>query len=156
MEFAELAKTDAAGIRGMRAALCAHLGESPCFMRSPPADVEKQLARAEARDSRLFAALRSAEPIAFIEVAGEGEHFATRDGSVESICGAYCLPEHRGRGVMQGLLNYAIAQMKAAGASSLGVDFESFNLAASAFWLRHFTAYSYSVTRRIDKCALAR
>jgi len=153
--FAELAKTEVAKVRGMRAALSAHLGESPCFMRSSPANFEKSLARAEARDSRLFAALCGAEPIAFIEVTDEGEHFATCDDSVENICGAYCLPEHRGKGVMQGLLNYVIARLKASGASSLGVDFESFNLESNAFWLKHFTAYSYSVTRRIDECALA-
>ena len=101
----------------------------------------------------MFVALHNGLPIAFIEVKDDGEHFATRESSMQNICGAFCLPAYRGKGIMQGLLNHVIAQLKA---DSLGVDFESFNLSASGFWLKHFTAYTYNVTRRIDECALMR
>jgi GNAT superfamily N-acetyltransferase len=73
---------------------------------------------------------------------------------MQNICGAFCLPVYRGKGIMQGLLNHVITQLKVDKVNSLGVDFESFNLSASGFWLKHFTAYIYSVTRRIDECAL--
>ncbi len=33
----------------------------------------------------------------------------------------------------------------------MGVDFESFNPTAYGFWLKHFTAYTYSVVRRVDE-----
>ena len=55
---------------------------------------------------------------------------------------------------MQGLLNHVITQLKTDAAISLGVDFESFNLPSNRFWLKHFTAYTSTVTRRIDECAL--
>jgi hypothetical protein len=51
-------------------------------------------------------------------------------------------------------LNYVITQLKSEGFESLGVDFEGFNPTASGFWLKYFTAYTNSVTRRIDECAL--
>ena len=70
------------------------------------------------------------------------------------LCSALVLPEHRGKGIFQGLLNYAITKLKAEGFDSLGVDFESFNPTASGFWLKYFTAYTKSVVRRIDECAL--
>jgi GNAT superfamily N-acetyltransferase len=73
---------------------------------------------------------------------------------MKNICGAYCLQEYRGKGIFQGLLNYAITTLKAEGFETLGVDFESFNPTASGFWLKYFTAYTSNVVRRIDECAL--
>jgi len=153
VSFEELTKSDVAKIRDMRNALSTHLGESPCFMRSSPVERERWIARAEARDSRLFIAVYNAEPIAFIEVHDSGENFASDDKSMKNICGAYCLPQYRGKGIMTGLLNYVITHINSGEINSLGVDFESFNLPANGFWLKYFTAYTYSVTRRIDECA---
>ena len=152
--FSELAKTEVAKVRGMRGALAAYLGESPSFMRWSDDFLKDWLARAEARNSHLFIAELGAEPIAFIEVMDDGENFATYNDDMRSICGAFCLSQYRGKGVMQGLLNYVIVQLGAKGFSSLGVDFESFNPSASGFWLKYFTAYGYTVVRRIDECAL--
>jgi len=160
--FNEIVQSDAAVLRDLRTALNQHLGESPCFMRSSQAQEEDWIVRAEGRDSRLYAAYESGlvSPVAFIEVTADGENFATEDDTMLNICGAFCLPTHRGKGIMQGLLNYVITQLKAGDATKnitcLGVDFESFNLSSNAFWLKHFTAYTYSVTRRIDECALRR
>jgi len=71
-----------------------------------------------------------------------------------NVCGAYCQPEYRGKDIFQGLLNHVIVTLKAEGYESLGVDFESFNPTANAFWSKYFTAYANSVVRRIDECAL--
>jgi len=150
--FEEL--TDSTKISDMRKALSIHLGESPCFMRSSDEDSEKWLDRAESRDSREFIAVFNGLPIAFVEVTDDGENFATWKDSMLNICGAFCLPEYRGKGVMQGLLNHVIKQIKTDEVTSLGVDFESFNLSSNGFWLKHFTAYTFSVTRRIDECAI--
>lgn len=65
-----------------------------------------------------------------------------------------CLPEYRGRDIYPNLLNYAIDKLAGEGYKLLGVDFESFNPTAYGFWLKHFTAYTKSVVRRIDECAL--
>ena len=150
--FGELAKGEESKVREMRRALSDHLGESPCFVGSP-ADFENWIVRAETRDSQLFVALQDAEPIAFIEVTEDGESFASGHDSMRNICGAFCMPEHRGKGVMQGLLNYVITQMRANGFDALGVDFESYNPESSGFWLKYFQAYGYTVFRRIDECA---
>ncbi|MCL2388313.1 MAG: GNAT family N-acetyltransferase [Defluviitaleaceae bacterium] len=152
--FEELANPDVIKeIRNMKNALSIHLGESPCFMRSSPADRESWIARTESRESRLFTAMYNGLQIAYIDVKNDGENFATWEGSVQNICGAFCLPEYRGKGIMQGLLNHVITQMKSDKVSSLGIDFESFNLSSNGFWLKHFTSYASSVTRRIDECA---
>ncbi|MCL1998568.1 MAG: GNAT family N-acetyltransferase [Turicibacter sp.] len=152
--FNELAKENVMVIREMRKSQAAHLGESPCFMRSSDEDIEKWLNRAEGRKSRIFIAMKADKPIAFIEITDDGETFASEADSMMNICGAYCLPEHRGKGIVQGLLNYAINVLKTEGYESLGVDFESFNPTANGFWLKYFTAYTNSVVRRIDECAL--
>ncbi|MCL2672698.1 MAG: GNAT family N-acetyltransferase [Clostridiales bacterium] len=155
IRFDELAQSDAAKIRDMRIALSVHLGESPCFMRASTSERESWIARAEARDSRLFTASDSGAPIAYIEVTEDGENFATWEEDMKNICGAYCLPAYRGKGIMQALLNYVITKLQAEDLHNLGVDFESFNLTSNGFWLKHFTAYTHSVTRRIDECAIA-
>lgn len=152
--FDELEKTDVTIIREMRKLQAVHMGESPCFMCSSPDDVQNWLNRAETRDSRLFTASQAEKSIAYIEITDNGENFATEDGNMKNIRGAFCLPEYRGKGVAQRLLNYVISRLKSEGHNSLGVDFESFNPTASGFWLKHFTAYTNSVVRRIDECAL--
>jgi len=151
--FSELAKSDVAKVRELRHALNNHLGESPCFMAAVSANFDSWIVRAEGRNSRVFAAWYTgqAEPVAFIEVTDDGENFATLHDSMLNICGAFCLPQHRGKGIMQGLLNHVISQLQGGAVTRLGVDFESFNLESNAFWLKHFTAYTYSVTRRIDE-----
>jgi GNAT superfamily N-acetyltransferase len=151
--FTELAKKDVTMIREMRKLHVVHLGNSPCFMRSAPDDAEKWLNRAEKRDSKVFVAMQTDKPIAYIEIRADGETFASEVSGMMNICGAFCLPEYRGKDIVQGLLNYAITTLKAEGYESLGVDFESFNPTANGFWLKHFTAYTNSVVRRIDECA---
>ena len=72
------------------------------------------------------------------------------------IMGAYCMPEHRGRGVYKNLLNYVINTLKTEGYTRLGVDFESINPSGSGFWLKFFHAYTNSVVRRIDERIMQR
>ena len=72
------------------------------------------------------------------------------------IRGAYCLPEHRGKGLYQNLLNYTISKLKSEGYTRLGVNFESFNPTARGFWLKYFAPYTSSVVRRIDERIIQR
>lgn len=150
----ELSESEIPLVRGMRAELNAHLEKSPCFMASTRRDFEEWLIRAEKRGSRLFAAEEKEKPIAFIEVAEDGENFITETESMRNICGAYCASEYRGKGVFRLLLGYVVSVLGAEEYKLLGVDFESFNPTAYGFWLKHFEAYTSSVTRRVDECAL--
>ena len=91
-----------------------------------------------------------------MEVSDEGETFVASGDFYRHIMGAYCLPEHRGRGVYQNLLNFAINTLKTEGYTRLGVDFESINPSGSGFWLKSFHAYTDSVVRRIDERIIQR
>ena len=150
----ELPKEKAAEVRTLRRLLSEHMGNSPCFMVTAPDAFEAWLADRERRDIRLFVARDREKPVAYMEVAERGESFASESDAMRSICGAFCLPEYRGRNIVQSLLNYAINKLKAEGYQALGVDYESFNPAANAFWPKYFAPYTRSVVRRIDECAL--
>jgi GNAT superfamily N-acetyltransferase len=152
--FREIAKTESPVLREMRKLHAAHLGESPCFMRSSPEDVESWLHRAEKRSSREFVATQKEKPIAFLEIQDDGENFATEVSGMMNLCGAFCMREYRGKGIMQGLLNHAMSVLQAEGYDRIGVDFESFNPTAHGFWTKFFTAYTHGVVRRIEECAL--
>jgi GNAT superfamily N-acetyltransferase len=154
IEFKELYKDEIPMVRELRKMLSDYLGESPCFMYSSEDDFNSWLQRAEQRDSRLFVALDGEKVIAFFEVQHIGENFVTWSPDMRSICGAFCLPEYRGMGISQELINYIIVTLKEEGVQRLGVDFESFNPAGSVFWLKYFDSYTYSVVRRIDECAI--
>lgn len=152
--FEELAKKDMMQVRKMRHMLSEHMGKSPCFMYSSLEEFERWLVCREKRNNRLFVARDKEKLVAFIEISNNGENFITQDNTICNICGAFCLPEHRGKNIYQNLVNYTIVKLKSEGYKILGVDFESFNPTANNFWLKYFTAYTNSLVRRIDECAL--
>ncbi len=154
IHFKEVAKTDVSAIRGLRYLLSEHMGNSPCFMYSSKQIVDEWLDRAEERDSRLFIARDCNNIIAFIEITRDGENFVTEIDNMCNICGAYCLPDYRGKNIFQNLLNFTIMKLQEEGSTILGVDFESFNPTAYRFWLKYFDSYTNSVVRRIDECAI--
>lgn len=154
VEFRELQKEEVAVVRDLRRRLSEHMGKSPCFMYSSEDEFQAWLTRAENRDSRLFVASEGNHPLAFMEIQDSGENFATEVSDMKNICGAFGLPEYRGMDIYQELLNYVIMTLKKEGIQRLGVDFESFNPTAYGFWTKHFEAYTNSVVRRIDECAL--
>lgn len=154
ISFVELSKAEVIKVRKLRQLLSQHLGNSPCFMHTSKEELEHWLVRAEERDSRLFVANSGNETIAYIEVMDEGENFVTEVSQMSNICGAFCLPEYRGKNIVQNLINYAITKLKEEGYQILGVDFESFNPTASGFWLKYFSEYTNSLVRRIDEGAL--
>lgn len=152
--FEELSKNNVVKIRNMRYMLYEHLGNSPCFMNSSKEEFEAWLAHAEERTSRLFIAYDDKKTLSYFEIKSDGENFATEVESMCNICGAFCLPEYRGKNIQQNLLNYIILKLQGEGYKILGVDFESFNPSAYGFWLKYFTPYTNSVVRRVDECAL--
>ncbi len=152
--FEELTQSDVIRVRELRQMQSDHMENSPCFMYSSLEAFNSWLVRAEDRKSRLFVAKDSEKLIAFLEVISNGENFVTEVDDICNICGAFCLPAFRGKNISSNLLNFAIRKLKAEGYKLLGVDFESFNPTAYGFWLKYFTAYTNSVVRRIDECAL--
>ena len=150
-EFLELPKADNEYVYPLHLALNEHYCSSPFFMNRNPNTQEEFLAFSERNKERYFVAKKDGEICAYMEVSDEGETFAASGADYRHIMGAYCLPEHRGRGVYQNLLNFVINTLKTEGYTRFGVDFESINPSGSGFWLKYFNAYTNSVVRRIDE-----
>ena len=150
-DFIELSKAEWHLVYPLHLALCRHYCESPFFMYRKPETQEAFIESLMREEARYFAAKQNGELCAFVKIAVPGETFAAAGNTYRHIRGAYCLPEHRGRGLYQNLLNFTISVLKREGYTRLGVDFESFNPTARGFWLKYFSAYTNSVVRRIDE-----
>lgn len=153
-ELRELRREETPLVRELRRGLSLHLGESPCFMVASPESFAGWLSAAEARNTRLFAAFEKGRAIGFYEVTENGENFVTEQADMKNICGAYCLPEYRGTGIMERLLKHVLSVLHREGVARLGVDYESINATALAFWGKHFIPYTQGLVRRIDESAL--
>lgn len=129
--------------------------DSPFFMYREQIDAAAFLQRHEHFQSIYFVARHQDKAMAFIRAELDGETFIRDTPGYLHVKGAYCLPEHRGKGLHQTLLNLLIRKLKAQGYTRLGVDFESFNPSGSGFWLKHFAAYTHGVVRRIDESAIS-
>lgn len=150
-DFSEISKDDYHFIYPLDLALNRHCQQSPFFMNRKPETREEFMVSSLKEGARYFAAKQNSKFCAFLKIAASGETFIATGDTYRHINGAYCLPEHRGKGVYQNLLNFTISTLKAEGYTQLGVDFESFNPTAYGFWLKYFTAYSHGVVRRIDE-----
>lgn len=150
-DFVELSKAEFLLAYPLYLALYRHYRESPFFMNRKPETQEEFMASSLREEGRYFAAKQNGKLCAFLKISAAGETFAAAGNTYRHIRGAYCLPEHRGKGVYQNLLNFAISALKSEGYTRLGVNFESFNPTARGFWLKYFTAYTNSVVRRIDE-----
>ena len=152
--FEELPKGEAGRITELNNGLIEHLGKSPCFLKYCKKTPEMILNETMVGNIRYFIAKQNGEIISYLKASDDGEHFSTKAQDMMNICGAYLPPEHRSRGIFDTLLYYTENIFVTEGYKRLGVDFESFNPTAYGFWLKYFTAYTYSVVRRIDECAL--
>jgi GNAT superfamily N-acetyltransferase len=106
--------------------------------------------------STFFVAKLEGKIVAYVRAELDGETFICDTPGYLHIKGAFCLPEHRSKGLNQTLLSLLIQKLKPQGYTRLGVDFESINPTAYSFWLKHFDAYTHSVVRRIDEHAITK
>lgn len=151
IRFGELPAERSVQLRPLRRALADHLGKSPSFMLHTEDAMDAYLDRKEKQASRMFVAFDGDAPIAYMEFENKGESFISWTPGTANICGAYCLPEHRGTGTVQALLDHMIRTIRQEGYIRLGVDCETFNPTAINFWGKHFSQYTTSVVRRIDE-----
>ncbi|NJD04164.1 MAG: GNAT family N-acetyltransferase [Ruminiclostridium sp.] len=147
--FVELQPQAFTNTLALQNALVKHFRQSPMFIRFSLHTEETLYKEAVELPFRYFAAKENGKIIAYLRVLMDGAIHGR-----QNICGAYCLPEYRGKGVYQNLLNGVISTLKSEGYKQLGVDFESFNPTARGFWLKYFTAYTCDVVRRIDDQAI--
>lgn len=149
--FSELAETEYHFVYPLHLALNRHYCESPFFMNRRPETQEEFMEASMQEGVRYFAAKQNGKICAFLKISPSGEAFVAAGNTYRHITGAYCLPEHRGKGVYQNLLNFVISRLKEDGCTRLGVIFESFNPTGRGFWLKYFDAYTNSVVRRVDE-----
>jgi len=150
-EFSELSQEEFASVYPLDLMLNKHQCNSPFFMHRKPDTLESFINSYTKRSSRFFAAKYQGNLCAYLKIVKTGETFITEQSDYRHIGGAFCLPDHRGKGVYQNLLSFALSTLKAEGYARLGVDFESINPTAYGFWLKYFDAYTHSVVRRIDE-----
>ncbi|MDO5559822.1 MAG: GNAT family N-acetyltransferase [Oscillospiraceae bacterium] len=150
-DFVEIPISDYQKIYSLYTDLCRHYQKSPFFMNRANKTKEEFITSAKESDSRLFAAFHKGEICAYFESAKAGETYICNSPNYIHICGAYCLPQYRGKGIVQNLLDYMITALRNDGYTLLGVDFESINPTAYGFWTKYFTPYTHSVVRRIDE-----
>ncbi len=103
------------------------------------------------KDHHLWAAFEKDGPVAYMQLRHGGETFASDDKKSMNICGAYVRSGQRKAGYGTAILQTIVRWLRENGYERLGVDFESFNIEGSRFWQKHFTPFTYSLTRRIDE-----
>ncbi|NLZ82884.1 MAG: GNAT family N-acetyltransferase [Clostridiales bacterium] len=153
-EFVELSKKEYSSVYQLDQFLNQHQCESPFFMNRKPVSLQEFINSYEECNSRFFVAKHNGKICAYLKILKDGETFIVDDKDYIHIGGAFCLPEHRGKGVYPNLLNHVIQILREEGYSRFGVDFESINPNAWGFWLKYFDAYTHSLVRRIDENVL--
>lgn len=147
----ELPKAELPLLLDMQNRLITHLGDSPSFMKYAALTEERFLAANE--DNHFFVAEVEGTPVAYLRFSMEGENFISNCGKMINISGAFCLPDFRGSGIVDQLLDFSADFWRGQGYRLIGVDCESINPTARKYWLKHFTPYTYSLVRRIDEKA---
>lgn len=149
--FSELASKEILDILPLDNMLDESFIDSPFFMSRAKESEAVFLKKYEHFQSVYFTAKCEGRIVAFVRAELDGENFICNTPGYLHVKGAYCLPEHRGKGLNRKLLSMLIQKLKAKGYTRLGVDFESLNPTAYGFWLKYFDAYTHSVVRRIDE-----
>ena len=150
-DFTELTPDEFPHILPLDHMLDAHMAACPTFILRPSDMQESFIKKIEHFQSVFFVAKHEGIIVAYVRAELDGETFICDVPGYLHIKGAFCLPEHRGKGLHQILLNLLMQNLRAQGYTRLGVDFESINPAAYGFWLKYFDAYTHSVVRRIDE-----
>lgn len=154
-EFIELSSSEYALAYPLESMLNKHFNNSPTFMNREQETLEAFCDTCIKNHERCFVSLYQGKACAYLKISESGETFITEYPNYRHINSAFCLEEHRGKGVYQSLLNHVIKTLKAEGYTHLGVDFESINPAAYGFWSKYFAPYTHGVVRRIDERILS-
>lgn len=131
---------------------CGYYRNAPLFM--PSVDVEDGLEELRkwlmGKDQHLWVAYADDTPVSYMRIHRGGESFVSDDPLMYNINAAYTTNATRGTGAGAQLLSAIVEWVREQGCVRLGVDYESFNIYGSRFWLRHFTPFMFSPVRSID------
>jgi ribosomal protein S18 acetylase RimI-like enzyme len=148
--YAEIAKAEAVNLLPLKNGLVRHLRQSPAFVANDEFTPESFAELLDERPTRFFVARDGDTPVGYMELADQGESYLSAAPDMQNICGAFLLPDYRGRGIYQNLLRLVLDTLRDEGFRRVGVDFETMNPTALNFWPRYFDVYTHSYARRID------
>jgi len=125
---------------------------SPLFMPVEEENSVDHLTRwLNEENHHLWIAYNGDQVIGYMRIEPTGESYIVEYKDVMNVTGAYVDPTHRGKGIGACLLDSIQSWLLSNNYSLCGVDYESFNISGSRFWGKYFTAYTYSLVRRIDE-----
>ena len=139
----------------MESALHRHLTASPTFLPFVESDESERRGSLEERLSNpskvIWLACLEGEPIAYISLEANYKNasFAIQDDKTISINGAFTEIESRNKGVATSLLRRSLEWARSEGYHRCAVDFESVNVLAHRFWLRHFRPVCFTLMRTL-------
>lgn len=115
----------------------------------PGRDAADHVAFLSRPNNRIWLALDGATPVGFMRFdAYDFDGVAIVESEVAiAITGAYIRPAYRGRRAAAALLDAGLRDYQARGLRYCAVNFESFNPAATAFWMKYFKPVCLSVVR---------
>ena len=152
--FSELAPGSVLEVLPLENKLNKSYMESPFFMHRLPNNEAEFLKEYANCQSLYMVARHNNNIVAFIRAELDGQSFVKNTPNYLHCMGLYCLPEHRGKGISQNLLNRLLQKLKLQGITRFGTTYESFNPTGSSFWLKYFSEYFHCVVRRIDESVL--
>jgi GNAT superfamily N-acetyltransferase len=145
---------DAETVMALDEALHRHLAAAPIFFLDEE-DHELAYHQAWLQDpaNALWLAYNGADAIACL---GQGPASPEAcdliaDEGTTSIVSAFTKPRARGQGLAMALLDEALAWARAEGYERCAVDFESMNVLAARFWMRHFQPVCCYLMRYVGK-----
>lgn len=145
---------DAEALASFRALQPSFYMSSPIFMPKPTKDpVQDHLDWLSGENQHEWTAWKDGQPVGLIRLAPHAETFVADHASVMNVQDTFVSEDLRGEGVGTLLLDAVQAWLLENGYPRCGVDCESINPSGSDFWLKHFTPYTWSLTRRVDERA---
>lgn len=152
LEIRKALPEDAETLFPLHSEHCRYYRKAPLFM--PHVGLEDTLEdfrhKIEGDDHHLWAAYDNGKPISYMRTRHGGETFVSDDPKIVNICSAFTAESARGTGAGAAILAAIVEWAKEHGCERLGVDYESFNIFGSRFWMKHFTPFMFSAVRCID------
>lgn len=128
-----------------------HLKESPVFY--PGEEFTEEVYRDFFIDAgtRVYVAENRDEMIGLIEANEENISLVFSENEAANVGEAFVLPEFRGKGIAQALLNYAEQDLLLNDYRYVWVEHGTANPNARYFWNKYFMTYKYEMVRKIVK-----
>ena len=126
--------------------------QTPLYMPNKDEDALKDLTTwIQKENHHIFVAKLLDQVVGYMRIEPRGESVISFHPSIMNITGAFVDPFYRHMHIGHELMRGVMTWLKDHEYVSLGVDYESINPYANAFWKKYFKPYTFTLTRRIDE-----